>query len=201
MGHVHEVICITQRREKMKNNRWLAIILVTTLTAVMFTASCAKRAVQTGPVQTESPEVSTSSEGSAEEAEQAERVQADRLAAEAEARETAKTDFVNQNIYFALDSAVLSNQAQRVLSNKADYMRTESDIVVTVEGHCDERGTDIYNTALGKRRAESVKNFLVDLGVHTGRLNTISYGEERPVAMGKNEASWGRNRRAQFVIN
>jgi peptidoglycan-associated lipoprotein len=73
--------------------------------------------------------------------------------------------------------------------------------MVTVEGHCDERGTDGYNKALGERRAEAVKEFLVTLGISSNRLNTISYGEERPIAMGQNEASWAKNRRAQFVIN
>ena len=72
---------------------------------------------------------------------------------------------------------------------------------MTVEGHCDERGTAAYNLALGQRRAESAKRFLVDLGISTDRLETISYGEERPVATGHNETSWGYNRRAQFVIN
>jgi peptidoglycan-associated lipoprotein len=72
---------------------------------------------------------------------------------------------------------------------------------VTVEGHCDERGTEAYNIALGERRAESVKNFLVDMGISANRLKTISYGEERPIAMGQDEASWAKNRRAQFMVN
>ena len=70
-----------------------------------------------------------------------------------------------------------------------------------MEGHCDDRGTSEYNIALGERRAESVRMFLVNLGIDTNRLNTVSYGEERPIAMGHNEASWATNRRAQFVIN
>ena len=67
--------------------------------------------------------------------------------------------------------------------------------------HCDERGTDAYNIALGERRAESVKNFLVDMGIRANRLKTISYGEERPIALGQNESSWTKNRRAQLVVN
>ena len=73
--------------------------------------------------------------------------------------------------------------------------------MATVEGHCDNRGTEAYNIALGERRAESVKNFLVDLGISANRLKTISYGEERPIAMGQDEASWAKNRRAQFMVN
>jgi peptidoglycan-associated lipoprotein len=83
--------------------------------------------------------------------------------------------------------------------SKAEYLRTDLGVTVTVEGHCDERGTDAYNMTLGERRAESVKNFLVSLGISANRLNTFSYGEERPIAMGQNEASWAKNRRAQFM--
>ena len=85
--------------------------------------------------------------------------------------------------------------------SKAEYLRANLGVTVTVEGHCDERGTDAYNKALGDRRAESVKNFLVSLGISANRLNTVSYGEERPIAIGQNEASWAKNRRTQFVIN
>jgi len=73
--------------------------------------------------------------------------------------------------------------------------------MVTDEGHCDNRGTEAYNIALGERRAESVKSFLVDMGIGANRLKTISYGEERPIAMGQDEASWAKNRRAQFMVN
>lgn len=108
---------------------------------------------------------------------------------------------MNENIYFAFDSSVLSDQAQQILNSKADYLSTNPDITITVEGYCDDRGADAYNIALGERRAESGKIFLVGLGIGTNRLNTVSYGEERPIAMGQNEASWAKNRRAQFVIN
>jgi len=129
------------------------------------------------------------------------RLQEDRLRAEASAREAARTAFVNENIHFAFDSFVLSDQAQRILNSKADYLNTNSGVTVTVEGHCDDRGTETYNIALGERRAESVKKFLVDLGVSANQLNTVSYGEERPIAMGQDEVSWAKNRRAQLVIN
>ena len=185
----------------MRKNLWLAIALVMILPVMFFTASCAKKIVQTEPVPTIQPEVSKASDRSAEEAEQARQLQEDRLRAEAAAREAAGTAFVDEYIHFAFDSAVLSDQAQEILNSKADYLRTNSGVTVTVEGHCDERGTNAYNIALGERRAESVKNFLVDLAISTNRLNTASYGEERPIAMGQKEASWAKNRRAQFVIN
>lgn len=185
----------------MCKNVYLTVILGMLLSAMFFTVSCTKKVVQTEPVSTAPPEVSKASDRSAEEAEQTRRIQEDRLQAEAAAREAAETAFVNENIHFAFDSSVLSNQAQEILNNKADYLRANSGVTVTVEGHCDERGTASYNIALGERRAKSVRDFLVDLGISANRLKTISYGEERPLAIGPNEASWAKNRRAQFVIN
>jgi peptidoglycan-associated lipoprotein len=117
------------------------------------------------------------------------------------AREVAERAFLEENIHFAFDSFVLSDQGRQILNNKADYLRANPDITITVEGHCDDRGTGAYNIALGERRAESVTVFLVNLGIDTNRLNTVSYGEEQPIAMGKDEAFWAENRRAQFAIN
>jgi peptidoglycan-associated lipoprotein len=190
-----------QRREKMRKNVWLTITLVLILSAMFFTVSCAKKVVQTEPVSTTQPEVSKASDRSAEKAEQAEQPQEDRLHAEEAAHEAAGDVFVNENVHFAFDSSLLSDRAQQVLNSKADYLRVNSSVTVTVEGHCDDRGTDAYNIALGERRADSVKSFLVDLGISADRLNTVSYGEERPIDRGQNEAAWAKNRRAQFVIN
>ncbi len=185
----------------MRKKVWLIIALVMILLVVFFSASCTKKVVQTEPVSATQPEVSKASDATAEKAEQTGQFQEDRLRAEAAAREAAGAAFVNENIHFSFDSSVLSDQAQQILNSKADYLRANSGVTVTVEGHCDERGTEAYNIALGERRAESVKNFLVDLGISASRLNTISYGEERPIAMGQDEASWAKNRRAQFMVN
>lgn len=185
---------------------WLAIVLVMIIPVMLSTSSCAKTTAQTQPVSKTESEVQKAPDRSAEEAEQARWLKEDRLRAEAavrdaEAREAAKMAFINENIYFAFDSSVLSDQAQQILNSKADYLRTNPDITITVEGHCDDRGTDAYNIALGERRAESVKIFLAWQGIGTNRLNTVSYGEERPIATRHDEASWAKNRRAQFVIN
>ena len=177
------------------------ISFVVILSVMFFTVSCAKKVVQNEPEPMTQSEVSKAPDKSAMEAEQAKRLQEDRLRAEAAASEAARMAFVNENILFSFDSFVLSDQAQQILNSKADYMRTNSGVTVTVEGHCDERGTEAYNIALGERRAKSVKNFLVDMGISANRLKTISYGEERPIAMGQDEASWGKNRRAQFMVN
>jgi peptidoglycan-associated lipoprotein len=185
----------------MKKNVCFAIALVMIVTPMLFTASCAKKTVQIQPAPTTQGEVPKASDRSAEEAAQARRLREDRLRAEASAREAAAWAFVNENIRFAFDSSVLSDQAKQILKSKAEYLSTNPGATVTVEGHCDDRGTGDYNVALGELRAQSVKNFLVDLGISANRLNTMSYGEERPIAMGQNEASWAKNRRAQFVIN
>ena len=189
----------------MRSTGWLAIAPVIVLVVMLFTTSCAKKMVQTEvqsqPVSMTEPEVQKTPDRSAKEAGQAGRPEEYRLWAEAAAREAAKRAFLKEHIHFAFGSSLLSDQARQILHGKAEYLRTNPEIVVTVEGHCDDRGTNAFNIGLGERRAESVKMFLVDLGIGTNRLNTVSYGEERPIAVGHDEASWAKNRRAQFVIN
>jgi peptidoglycan-associated lipoprotein len=108
--------------------------------------------------------------------------------------------FMNEDVYFDFDSSALGDLAKNVLPRKAEWLRMNMDASIIIEGHCDERGTSAYNIALGDRRAESAKAFLLYLGIDANRLTTISYGEERPVDMGKNEESWAKNRRDHFVV-
>ena len=185
----------------MRKNVWLAIVFITILSAMFFTASCAQKMVQTETIPATQQEVSRASDKSVKDTDQGRKSQEERLRVEGSAREVTGNTVVSESVHFAFDSALLSEQAQQILISKADYLRNHSEVLVTVEGHCDERGTDAYNIALGERRAESVKNFLVDLGISANRLNTISYGEERPIALGQNEFSWAKNRRAQLVVN
>ena len=91
--------------------------------------------------------------------------------------------------------------AEKTLKRQAAWMRQHSSVTITVEGHADERGTREYNLALSERRATSVKNFLVALGVSSSRIATISYGKERPDALGHTEAAWSQNRRGVSVVN
>ena len=114
--------------------------------------------------------------------------------------EKKKDHFVSRNIYFAFDDASLSEQARNRLREKARWLRKNTDATVIIEGHCDERGTEEYNLALGSRRAESVKDFLVNAGVEASRLITISYGEEKPAVEGHNPEAWAKNRRVEFRI-
>jgi peptidoglycan-associated lipoprotein len=113
----------------------------------------------------------------------------------------AKFDFENNSIYFEFDSAALLPESQQSLTEKADLLLAHPDITATIAGHCDERGTDAYNMALGQRRADAAKAFLENLGVNVNQLNTISYGEEQPADPASNEEAWAKNRRAEFSIN
>lgn len=185
----------------MREERWVAISLTVIVTVLLCTASCSRQAVEPRPISNIGPEVQESVGGSSEETEQVGQPEEDELWAEVASREAAGEAFVEEKVYFAFDSSALSDQAQEILNSKAQYLRMNPNITITVEGHCDERGTEAYNNALGEQRAESVKVFLVNLGIGADRLKTASYGEYRPVDRAHDETSWARNRRAQFVIN
>ncbi|HEY7745352.1 MAG TPA: peptidoglycan-associated lipoprotein Pal, partial [Desulfuromonadales bacterium] len=105
-----------------------------------------------------------------------------------------------QRIQFAYDQHTLSDQAREILAGNASWMQANPGAKVVIEGHCDERGSDEYNLALGERRAQAAQSYLVSLGIDSGRLSTISYGEERPLAPGQAEEAWAQNRRAEFKV-
>ena len=106
----------------------------------------------------------------------------------------------SDTIHFDTDKSDVDPQAQQILDSQAQWLAKYPNVRITVEGHCDERGTREYNLALGERRANAAKNYLVSLGVPAGRLTTISYGKERPVALGSNEEAWAKNRRAVTIV-
>ena len=103
-------------------------------------------------------------------------------------------------VFFGLDSAELSDDARGVASTNATVLREFPIWVITIEGHCDERGTAEYNLALGERRAEAIKTYLVQLGIESDRILTVSYGKEFPFDSGHTEAAWDANRRGHFVV-
>lgn len=103
-----------------------------------------------------------------------------------------------RTVYFDFDSSALRPDAIRDLNFNADLLKQAPNVIVQIEGHTDERGTQAYNLALGERRAQSVREYLIRVGVSGNRLVTISYGEEAPAVLGSNEAAWARNRRAEF---
>jgi peptidoglycan-associated lipoprotein len=104
------------------------------------------------------------------------------------------------DILFGLDRADLSEEAKATLEKHALWLQNHREARVTVEGHCDDRGTAEYNLALGAQRAKAAEAFLVSLGVSAERLRTVSYGKERPLDPGSGEAAWARNRRAHFAV-
>jgi len=101
-------------------------------------------------------------------------------------------------IYFAFDRSELSDQSRQVLAEKAELLKTHSALSLLIEGHCDERGTNEYNMALGERRARAAYEYLVLMGIASERLTIISYGEEYPAVPGSNEEAWAKNRRDEF---
>jgi peptidoglycan-associated lipoprotein len=198
----------------MMKRKWIILAMLFVIPAMLFTVSCAKKAVMTEPSTTDTSaadEAARQAELEKQKAmERQKQLEEERLAAEraeklkAEAMQRdmmmSKNRFLNENVYFDFDKATLDYQAQELLKQKAMWLRDFPDANVVIEGHCDERGTNAYNLALGERRAESAKAFLVNLGISGARLTTISYGEEKPVDMGHNEEAWAKNRRAAFAL-
>ncbi|MET0180283.1 MAG: peptidoglycan-associated lipoprotein Pal [Novosphingobium sp.] len=114
-----------------------------------------------------------------------------------------QADFVasvtSDTVYFGTDRADIDGEDAATLRSQAQWLARYPGTRITIEGHCDERGTRDYNLALGERRATAAKTYLVGVGVDPGRIATVSYGKERPLALGSDEASWARNRRAVTV--
>ncbi|RLC45794.1 MAG: peptidoglycan-associated lipoprotein Pal [Candidatus Coatesbacteria bacterium] len=120
--------------------------------------------------------------------------------AAAQSETTAGESMNFEDIHFEFDRSNLNMTARQVLNRIAFIMFDHPELSILIEGHCDERGSNEYNLALGERRAEAAKDYLIDMGIEPHRIRTISYGEERPLALGHNEAAWAVNRRAHFAI-
>jgi peptidoglycan-associated lipoprotein len=105
-----------------------------------------------------------------------------------------------KRVYFGYDSASMLDQARQQLDANANWLKANPGVQVQIEGHCDSRGTGDYNYALGQRRADTVRDYLIGVGVEPGRLHSISYGSERPDDSSDSEMGWARNRRAQFMV-
>ncbi len=187
----------------MRKKLWISLALLFVIPGLLFTASCAKKEVKSEPMMEQPAEdqAALDAQKAREEELARQRAEEERLRQEAAMREAERNKFLSEDIYFEFDSSALLQEAQSVLAGKAEYLRNNPDVTVVVEGHCDERGTNEYNLALGDRRATSAKTYLVDLGIAESRLTTISYGEERPVDTGHDEEAWAKNRRAHFAID
>lgn len=192
----------------MHKKLWLCLALLLVIPGLLLTTSCAKKTVKTEPAMSEEAAKKSEAEAARQaELERQRKLEEERLKAEqtqAKAArmkaEEAKVSFEQENIYFDFDKSNLKMDAQEILKRKAVYLKANPNDSLLIEGNCDERGTNEYNLALGDRRANSAKKFLVNLGIAESRIKTISYGEERPLDPGHNEAAWAKNRNCQFRL-
>ena len=209
----------TRRQKVMKRNVITATLVIFACSAIFLMSSCAKKklvteeSVITAPpaeVATAEKETTVAKRAQQEEARRAEEVRIEKLEeleaakrreAEAKARQqTVAERFETQPIYFDFDKSSIRNDARAVLEKTAAFLKENTSIRMRIEGNCDERGTNEYNLALGERRANSARIFLVSLGISPEKIRTISYGEERPLAQGNSEDAWAKNRRDDFVL-
>ena len=183
----------------MRKMMIVLVALVFACSALFLMTSCAKKQVMTGEAEkpmTYKPPMGDEAYKRAEAERQA------RLAALAAAeglRDEIRA-FEAENIHFDFDKSELKPEARAILVKKAEWLRNHEDFSVRIEGHCDERGTNEYNLALGERRANAAWKFLNALGISGSRMTTISYGEERPVDPAHNETAWAKNRRDEFKL-
>lgn len=190
----------------MKYKNWAFLILLLVIFVAFLAPSCGKKEIRSEPVMSEeearrkAEEEARRREMEKQAAVREESLKEESLTEEKERTRLERDIFENEDILFEFDSAKLSEEAQQILRTKAEWLRKNPRAQVIIEGHCDERGTNEYNLALGDRRAFSAKAFLIDLGISQSRLTTVSYGEERPLDSRSDEEAWAKNRRAHFVI-
>jgi peptidoglycan-associated lipoprotein len=189
----------------MRKKLWIVLALALVVPALLFTASCAKKAVKEESMSSQQAEneaaMKAAEKAKQEEMAKQKAIEEENLKKEAMTKQEAMDAFVNEDVHFDFDKSTLTPEAQEILKKKAQWLQNNPDKSITIGGNCDERGTNEYNLALGDRRAASAKAFLVDLGISASRITTISYGEERPLDPGHNEAAWAKNRRDHFTIN
>jgi peptidoglycan-associated lipoprotein len=181
-------------------------LIVAVLLAVAATAACAKKKVATGgpqPPPVEQPAVVTPNPPAPQRVEDSAPVPQPRLTDDSivnRSLDDLNRDSPLKPVFFLLDSAELDDAGRAVASANAAVLKQYGTWGITVEGHCDERGTAEYNLALGERRAIAVKTYLSSLGVSPDRIRVVSYGKEFPFDMGHTEDAWSKNRRGHFVI-
>ena len=183
---------------KTRNRRFL-IVLLSAVVAV----GCAKEPGNAGLSSITTTESSAAATAAATPSPQAEGTpetpHPENVAVRPEAREFAPTPRL-RDIHFDFDQYVIRAEDTKILDADIDWMQSNPEYRVLIEGHCDERGTNDYNIALGDHRARATANYLVAHGVLSERITTISYGEERPLCIARTEACWAKNRRAHFLV-
>ena len=186
----------------MNKRMWINLAMALFVAGFFLTVSCANKTVVSDATTIEDQE----KEAARKKAEQiAQQELEDKMAREKALKEAdiqaAKKRFENQDIHFQYDSSQLNSTTKTLLQEKAAWLKENYSASVTIEGHCDERGTTEYNLALGERRASVAKAYLINLGISAARLNTISFGEEKPFNLNKTELAFRENRRAHFAID
>jgi len=194
----------------MRRRRIYRNVITALLGALFIVAGCAKRSeVQTTGPEMEGPGVASRPHG---------RLEEEKIPPAASIREVPVTPEVEgradwgpgsaatekspvEDVFFDFRESILREDAKQALMNNIRWFRANPRARVLIEGHCDERGTNEYNLALGERRAKTVRDFLVAGGIGVDRISIISYGEERPFVLGHDESAWQGNRRAHFVVN
>jgi len=190
-----------------KNLTLIGLLLVFALSLLIFSGCAEKQAVVKDEAiqqQKAEPATTTNDEAARLAKEKADREAALKAQAEKDARAkrnaAALADLNIQNIYFDYDKSSIRPDAREILKANAEIFTKNNDAKIVVEGYCDERGTAEYNMALGERRAQEAKQYLVNLGINASRIETISYGEEKPLDTRSTEEAWAQNRRAQFLL-
>ena len=167
--------------------------LLTMFAAALIVSACAGTSSDTGTGSSDGSSASNGGNGSS--------VSSTTIDGPALGTQDALLVEVGDRVFYATDSSTLSSEAQKTVEALAVWLNSNPSVTLTLEGNADERGTREYNLALGERRANAVRDYLVDLGVNGNRLQTISFGKERPAVLGSNEAAWAQNRRTVFVVN
>lgn len=202
---------------KAKKTGFWALLIIFILSG-LFLYSCGKKEIQQEGIV---PKQTTTGEDEAEKAkkrvrikeqEAADQAMREKALKEEEARKlreaedrklremAEKARFESDDIYFEFDQHILSDSAKKNLDKKVKWLKDFPSAKALIEGHCDERGSAEYNLALGQKRADSAKQYLVSQGINANRISTISYGKENPLDPGHTETAWGKNRRAHFVL-
>ena len=195
---------INKRRGKMR--KFSIGLFVVLCCSALLAGGCAKKELVKGEGEAPAAATSQPAEAPAAKPEMKEEKVQEAAVKEAPATGTEETKSASQpmvsldNIYFDFDSFVLSATARETLSKNAQLMMKEGSVNVQIAGNCDERGSDEYNLALGEKRAKAAMNYMTTLGVPADRLSTISYGKEKPIDPGHDEAAWAKNRNDQFAI-
>lgn len=183
----------------MKKTMVVMLVLAFALGSVFTLASCAKKV---GKVEEPmKPAASTAAPSATGPSAMAPAAPSTKPVEDATAMRQAVQAFESTHVYFDYDKSDIKAEAKPVLEKKAEFLRANAQYKVTIEGYCDERGTNEYNMALGDRRAKAAMKYLNALGISANRMSTISYGEEKPADPGHTEAAWAKNRRDEFKLS